>query len=231
MTVFRYGHLRSAPVVVDAGYARSGNRLHSLQPCVISTRQSWRLLDGFLPLRDETVTRHCQLSIELGRKNRSVHCEPCFHMERFLERPGVHTFQTDLDSVLPSRAVGVNAPCTPRLRGLVAASAEGLSGATPSPQFGSDGVYGMRCTTGPEDGEIARTFHRCFQFSPSRAVGVTAPFCRRPCIRAFAAYTQQSWTSGQVQSAWYSPSVIDLLVISRPRGLWASMRHPVLLDR
>ena len=32
MTVL-HGHLRSAPVVVDAGYARSGNRLYSLQPC------------------------------------------------------------------------------------------------------------------------------------------------------------------------------------------------------
>ena len=31
MKVSRYGHLRSAPVVVDAGYARSGNRLHFLQ--------------------------------------------------------------------------------------------------------------------------------------------------------------------------------------------------------
>ena len=51
MTVYRYGHLRSAPVVVDAGYARSGNRLHSLQPCVNSTRQSRRLLDGLFPLQ------------------------------------------------------------------------------------------------------------------------------------------------------------------------------------
>ena len=32
MTVLRYGHLRSALVVVDACYARSGNRLHSVQP-------------------------------------------------------------------------------------------------------------------------------------------------------------------------------------------------------
>ena len=31
MKVLRYDHLRSAPVVVGAGYARSGNRLHSLQ--------------------------------------------------------------------------------------------------------------------------------------------------------------------------------------------------------
>ena len=34
MEVLRYGHLRSAPVVVDVGYARSGNRLHSVQPCL-----------------------------------------------------------------------------------------------------------------------------------------------------------------------------------------------------
>ena len=56
MKVLRYGHLRSAPVVVDAGYARSGNRLHSLQRSVNSTRQSWRLLDGLLPLPDEQIT-------------------------------------------------------------------------------------------------------------------------------------------------------------------------------
>ena len=43
-----------------------------------------------------------------------------------------------------------------------------------------------------------------FAYLPSRAVGVTAPFCLHLSIRAFAAYTQQSWTSGQVQSAWYS---------------------------
>ena len=40
MTVYRYGHLRSAPVVVDDGYASSGNRLHSLQRSVNSTRFS-----------------------------------------------------------------------------------------------------------------------------------------------------------------------------------------------
>ena len=38
MTMSRYGHLRSVPGVVDAGYARSGNRLHSLQRSVNSTR-------------------------------------------------------------------------------------------------------------------------------------------------------------------------------------------------
>ena len=38
MVVYRYGHLRSAPVVMDAGYAGSGNRLHSLQRSVNSTR-------------------------------------------------------------------------------------------------------------------------------------------------------------------------------------------------
>ena len=36
--------------------------------------------------------------------------------------------------------------------------------------------------------------------SPARAVGVTAPFCLHLSIRGFAAHTQQSWTSGQVQS-------------------------------
>ena len=49
-TVSRYGHLQSALGVVDACYARSGNRLHSVHPCVVYTRHR-RLLDGFLPLR------------------------------------------------------------------------------------------------------------------------------------------------------------------------------------
>ena len=46
MTVFRYGHLRSAPVVVNAVYAGSGNRLHSLQ----RSHALWRFPDGLPPL-------------------------------------------------------------------------------------------------------------------------------------------------------------------------------------
>ena len=38
MTVLRCDHLRSAPVVVDVVYARSGNRLHSVQRSVNSMR-------------------------------------------------------------------------------------------------------------------------------------------------------------------------------------------------
>ena len=56
-TVLRYGHLRSAPVVVDAGYARSGKRLHSLQPCRSPRTLPGCLLDGFLPLRDKCDQR------------------------------------------------------------------------------------------------------------------------------------------------------------------------------
>ena len=56
-TVLRYGHLRSAPVVVDAGYARSGNHLHSLQPCRSPRTLPGCLLDGFLPLRDKCDQR------------------------------------------------------------------------------------------------------------------------------------------------------------------------------
>ena len=50
MTVSRYGHLRSAPVVVDVG-ARSGNRLRSVQPCGSPRARHGRLLDGLLPLQ------------------------------------------------------------------------------------------------------------------------------------------------------------------------------------
>ena len=51
MKVLRYDHLRSAPVVVDVGYARSENRLHSLQPCRSPRPLAGRLLDGIFPLQ------------------------------------------------------------------------------------------------------------------------------------------------------------------------------------
>ena len=52
MKVLRYGHLRSAPVVVGRWcYARSGNRLRSVQPCGSPRARYGRLLDGFLPLQ------------------------------------------------------------------------------------------------------------------------------------------------------------------------------------
>ena len=49
MTVLRYGHLRSALVVVDA-CLRTEREPHD------STRPSGRLLDGLLPLPDEEIT-------------------------------------------------------------------------------------------------------------------------------------------------------------------------------
>ena len=57
MKVLRYGHLRSAPVVVDAGYARSENRLLSLQPCGSPRARHGRLLDGLLPLQQRRRDR------------------------------------------------------------------------------------------------------------------------------------------------------------------------------
>ena len=48
MKVLRYGPLQSALVVVDAGYARSGNRLHSLQRSVNSTRFGASSMASFL---------------------------------------------------------------------------------------------------------------------------------------------------------------------------------------
>ena len=53
MTVLRYGHLRSAPVVVDASLRTEWEPPALRAALWVSTRQSWRLLDGFLPLRDE----------------------------------------------------------------------------------------------------------------------------------------------------------------------------------
>ena len=51
MTVFRYGHLRSAPVVVDVGYTHGVGTAYA--PCspVALLALLKRLLDGFVPLR------------------------------------------------------------------------------------------------------------------------------------------------------------------------------------
>ena len=50
-TVLRNGHLRSAPVVVDVGLRTEWEPPTLHTALWVSTRQSWRLLDGLLPLR------------------------------------------------------------------------------------------------------------------------------------------------------------------------------------
>ena len=67
MKVLRYGHLRSAPVVVDVGYARSGNRLHSLQPCR-SPRASLGASSMASCLSVDAQTRRCDPTRSLFRK-------------------------------------------------------------------------------------------------------------------------------------------------------------------
>ena len=56
MTVLRYGHLRSAPVVVDVGVRTEWEPPTLRAALWFSTRQSWRLLDGFLPLREDCLS-------------------------------------------------------------------------------------------------------------------------------------------------------------------------------
>ena len=51
MKVLRYGHLRSAPVVVDAGVRTEWEPPTLRAAMSVSTRPSGRLLDGFLPLQ------------------------------------------------------------------------------------------------------------------------------------------------------------------------------------
>ena len=51
MTVSRYGHLRSAPVVVDVGLRTEWEPPTLRAALWVSTRQSWRLHDGLLPLQ------------------------------------------------------------------------------------------------------------------------------------------------------------------------------------
>ena len=104
MTVLRYGHLRSAPVVVDACVRKEWEPPTLLAALSISTRQSWRLLDGFLPLRRCT--------------NTSLRSDAVSVQEVHMECREIHF----TSSSLPSRAVGVIAPpCTtsgcPKCRG------------------------------------------------------------------------------------------------------------------
>ena len=51
MKVLRYGHLRSAPVVVDVGVRTEWEPPTLRAALSVSTRPSGRLLDGFVPLR------------------------------------------------------------------------------------------------------------------------------------------------------------------------------------
>ena len=52
MTVLRYGHLRSAPVVVDVG-VRTEREPPTLRAAPCELLAPRRILDGLLPLRDE----------------------------------------------------------------------------------------------------------------------------------------------------------------------------------
>ena len=90
-TVSRYGHLQSALVVVDAYYARSGNRLHSVQPCVVFTRFGASSMASCLSV--DAQTRRCDPTRSLFRKF-------TWSAERSVSP--AHP--------LPSRAVGVTAP-------------------------------------------------------------------------------------------------------------------------
>ena len=64
--VSRYGHLQSAAVVVDACYARSGNRLHSVHPCVVYTRFGASSMASCISV--DAQTRRCDPTRSLFRK-------------------------------------------------------------------------------------------------------------------------------------------------------------------
>ena len=59
MKVLRYGHLRSAPVVVDACVRTEWEPPTLRAALSVSTRPSGRLLDGFLPLQRRTCPAVC----------------------------------------------------------------------------------------------------------------------------------------------------------------------------
>ena len=84
-TVSRYGHLQSALVVVDACYARSGNRLHSVQPCVVTPLASHGDSSMASCVSVDAQTRRCDPTRSLFRKftwsaERSISpAHPCPH--------------------------------------------------------------------------------------------------------------------------------------------------------
>ena len=66
--VSRYGHFRSAPVVVDVGLRTEWEPPTLRAALCVSTRRSWRLLDGLFPLQTcngvrgaVPTTLHCRL--------------------------------------------------------------------------------------------------------------------------------------------------------------------------
>ena len=60
--VLRYGHLRSTPVVVDGGLRTEWEPPTLRAALWVSTRPTWRLLDGLLPLHNESG-RQCAVVV------------------------------------------------------------------------------------------------------------------------------------------------------------------------
>ena len=106
--------LRPPPVCPDRDgrclYAKSGNRLRSLQPRGLSTRQSWRLLDGLLPLRrraSASAGHRDVFSVPVPNNARDAECSPHARSDRF--RTSREMQSGLLTPLLPLRAVGVAA--------------------------------------------------------------------------------------------------------------------------
>ena len=70
MKVLRYGHLRSAPVVVDACVRTEWEPPTLRAALSVSTRPSGRLLDGFVPLRRRKSVTVVALALQRLREER-----------------------------------------------------------------------------------------------------------------------------------------------------------------
>ena len=112
MTVLRYGHLRSAPVEVDVGLRTEWEPPTLRAALWVSTRHSWRLLDGFLPLRDEGNLQFLVVTARFDKNRGPELRERC---RTFPGPAGSYCWAVTqiVDSLLPSRAVGVDAPPRP----------------------------------------------------------------------------------------------------------------------
>ena len=76
-----------------AVYARRGSRMRSVQPCVDSTRQTWRLLDGFLPLQQRANAS------ALPKSETIAICSQAFELYRPLGRPTRRSSERREDAV------------------------------------------------------------------------------------------------------------------------------------
>ena len=140
-------------------YARGGNRLHSVQPCPSPRARHGRLLDGFLPLRDEG-DRHFPVVTVWFDKNHGPELR-----ERCRTFPGPAGSFADRGFSIALAGCGCRCATTSRLTGSL--SQLSTQGDTLSAVRFLMGCFALRRFWNIDTIFLA--------YLPSRAVGVAAP--------------------------------------------------------